>query len=71
MAVRNVTSTDRPSRRSTSTTASSTSSSLVDAHVVASAMERGGGVCLTADVADLERLAAGVPGVSVVAIGPG
>lgn len=47
------------------------SDALVDAHVVASAMERGGGVCITADVADLERLAAGVPVVSLVPIGSG
>ncbi len=44
------------------------SEAMVDAHVVAVAVEQGGGVCLTSDVADLERLAAGAPAVSVVAI---
>jgi hypothetical protein len=34
------------------------SAQIVDAHVVAVAVERGGGVILTGDVADLERLAA-------------
>jgi predicted nucleic acid-binding protein len=34
------------------------SAQIVDAHVVAVAVERGGGVLLTGDVADLERLAA-------------
>jgi hypothetical protein len=45
------------------------SEAMVDAHVVAVAVEQGGGVCLTSDAADLERLAAGAPAVSVVAIG--
>jgi predicted nucleic acid-binding protein len=45
------------------------SEAMVDAHVVAVAVEQGGGVCLTSDVVDLERLAAGSPAVSVVAIG--
>ena len=45
------------------------SEAMVDAHVVAVAVERGGGVCLTSDVADLERLAAGAPAVAVLAIG--
>ena len=43
------------------------SDAIVDAHVVAVAAEAGGGVALTADVADLERLTAGA--VSVVVIG--
>ena len=35
------------------------SESMVDAHVVATAIEQGGGVCLTGDVADLDRIDAG------------
>jgi predicted nucleic acid-binding protein len=38
---------------------------MVDAHVVAVAAEHGGGVCLTGDTDDLERLAAGSPAVIV------
>lgn len=38
--------------------ASMSSAHIVDAHAVALAVEDGGGVVLTADVADLERLAA-------------
>jgi predicted nucleic acid-binding protein len=44
------------------------SEAMVDAHVVAVTIEHGGGVCLTSDAGDLERLAAGAPAVSVVAI---
>jgi predicted nucleic acid-binding protein len=40
------------------TAAKQDSAQIVDAHVVAVAVERGGGVILTGDVADLERLAA-------------
>jgi predicted nucleic acid-binding protein len=42
---------------------------LVDAHVVAAAVEAGGGVVLTGDAADLERLAAPYRNVQVVSIG--
>ena len=45
------------------------SEALVDAHVVAAAIEQGGGVCLTGDVDDIERLAAGAGSVTVVAVG--
>lgn len=41
---------------------------IVDAHVVAVALEAGGGVCLTADPYDLERISAGSPAVVVVDI---
>ena len=41
---------------------------MVDAHVVAAAVEHGGGVCLTGDPDDLERLAVGAPAVQVVPI---
>jgi predicted nucleic acid-binding protein len=42
------------------------SSYLVDAHLVATAAENGGGVILTTDSADLSRLAAAYPMVTVV-----
>ncbi|MGE0785004.1 MAG: PIN domain-containing protein [Sandaracinaceae bacterium] len=42
---------------------------MVEAHVVASAVERGGGVILTTDRDDLARLAAPYRGVVVVSIG--
>jgi hypothetical protein len=45
------------------------SEAMVDAHVGAVAVEQGGGVCLTSDVEDLERLAAGAPAVALLAIG--
>lgn len=38
---------------------------LADAHAVAAAVETGGGVILTSDVADLERLAAPYPNIQV------
>lgn len=38
---------------------------LADAHAVAAAVETGGGVVLTSDVADLERLAAPYPNIQV------
>jgi predicted nucleic acid-binding protein len=41
---------------------------VVDAHVVAVAVERGGGVILTGDEADLERLAAPYRSVRVLSI---
>lgn len=41
---------------------------IVDAHVVAVAVERGGGTLLTGDRGDLERLAAPYRGVIVVSI---
>lgn len=43
-------------------------SDLADAHVVASAVEAGGGVVLTGDVDDLTRLGASYPNVHVVGI---
>ena len=42
------------------------SEDIVDAHVVAAAVEAGGGVCLTGDVADLEALAAPYANVVVI-----
>lgn len=48
--------------------AHATSADLADAHVVAAAVESGGGVLLTGDKADLERLAGSYPGVHVAAI---
>ena len=39
---------------------------IVDAHVVAAAVEAGGGVCLTGDAADLEALAAPYANVTVI-----
>ena len=44
---------------------------LADAHVVAAAVDRGGGVVLTGDVADMERLAASFRSVTVVDVGAG
>jgi predicted nucleic acid-binding protein len=44
------------------------SSFLADAHAVAAAVERGGGVVLTGDPADLERLSAAYPNVTVVGL---
>lgn len=44
------------------------SDDLADAHVIAAAIEDGGGVVLTGDVADLERLAAAYPQVQVTSI---
>ena len=41
---------------------------LVDAHVVAAAVELGGGVALTGDADDLERLAVAYRNVTVVAL---
>jgi predicted nucleic acid-binding protein len=41
---------------------------IVDAHVVAAAVEGGGGVLLTGDRDDLERIAAPYPGVQVVSV---
>ena len=38
---------------------------LADAHAVAAAVETGGGVILTSDVADLERLAAAYPNIHI------
>lgn len=42
------------------------SEAIVDAHVVATAVERGGGVLVTSDPDDLERLAAAYAGMTVV-----
>lgn len=44
------------------------SSDLADAHVVAVAVEAGGGVILTGDKGDLERLAGSYPNLHVTAI---
>lgn len=41
---------------------------MVDAHVIAVAVESGGGVCLTRDVEDLTALSASYPHVTVVDI---
>ena len=41
---------------------------LADAHTVAAAVEAGGGVVLTGDESDIERLAAPYPNVQVAAI---
>ncbi len=38
---------------------------LADAHAVAAAVETGGGVILTSDVADLERLAGAYPNIQI------
>lgn len=45
------------------------SEAIVDAHVVAAALELGGGVCFTSDAADLERIAAPYRNVTVVGVG--
>lgn len=50
------------------TAARAGSSDIADAHVVAAAVERGGGVIVTGDESDLERLAAAYPNVHVTAI---
>ncbi|MEZ4225988.1 MAG: hypothetical protein R3B13_33885 [Polyangiaceae bacterium] len=50
-------------------TARAGSSFLADAHVVAAAVELGGGVVLTADPADLRRLSAPYRNVTIVDIG--
>ena len=44
------------------------SEDLADAHVIATAVEAGGGVVLTGDPDDLERLAGGHPGLTVQAV---
>lgn len=44
------------------------SADLADAHVVAAAVEQGGGVVLTGDPDDLQRLSAGFPGLHIEAI---
>ena len=49
-------------------TARADSADMVDAHVVASAVESGGGVILTGDNDDLERLASSYPNVHISAI---
>jgi predicted nucleic acid-binding protein len=41
------------------------SAEMVDAHVVAAAVEAGGGICLTADPGDLASLAAPYPNVQI------
>jgi len=41
------------------------SNMLADAHAVAAAVEAGGGLVLTADIDDLERLAAGYPNIQI------
>lgn len=41
---------------------------MADAHVIAIAVEMGGGVVLTADPGDMERLAAAYPDIVVDAI---
>jgi predicted nucleic acid-binding protein len=48
--------------------AGASSEHLADAHVVAAAVEKGGGVVLTGDEDDLERLAATYPNVLVQGI---
>lgn len=50
------------------TAARADSSDLADAHAVASAVEAGGGVILTGDQDDLERLAAAYPNIHVAPI---
>lgn len=63
--------TDRPLARlvgAVLATAGAGSEDLVDAHAVAAAVEAGGGVVLTGDPADLERLAAAHPHVTVVGV---
>ena len=42
---------------------------IVDAHMVAAALEAGGGVCLTGDADDIGRLSAPYANVSVIDIG--
>lgn len=44
------------------------SEAIVDAHVVAAALEHGGGVCFTSDASDLERIAAPYRNVTVVGV---
>jgi predicted nucleic acid-binding protein len=44
------------------------SEDLADAHVVAAAVETGGGVVLTVDVSDVQRLAASYSNITVVAV---
>lgn len=64
-------STDRPLARLVGgvlTSAEAGSEDLVDAHVVATVVERGGGVALTGDPQDLERLATSYRNVLVVGI---
>jgi hypothetical protein len=46
--------------------ANSDSSDIVDAHSVAIAAMHGGGIVVTADPADIERLASSLPAVRVV-----
>lgn len=41
---------------------------LADAHVVATALDLGGGLCLTSDLDDLERLGAPYPNVTVIGL---
>ena len=41
---------------------------LADAHVIATAVDRGGGIALTGDTKDLERLAAAFRSVNVVSL---
>jgi len=48
--------------------ASAGSEDMVDAHVVAAAVESGGGTVLTGDPDDIERLAAGYPHVHVTTV---
>jgi predicted nucleic acid-binding protein len=48
------------------TAADKGSAEIVDAHVVAVALESGGGVCLTGDADDLGALAASYPNLQVV-----
>lgn len=60
--------TDRPLARMVGgvlAAARSGSEDLADAHVVAAAVEQGGGVILTGDPDDLQRLSASFPGVHV------
>jgi hypothetical protein len=44
------------------------SEAIVDAHVVAAVVEQGGGVCVTGDARDLERIAAPYRNVTIVAV---
>lgn len=48
--------------------ADTTSADMVDAHCVAVAVEHGGGVVITSDVADLERLAAPYANVHIASV---
>jgi predicted nucleic acid-binding protein len=50
------------------TAAGADSSHMADAHAVAAAVESGGGVILTGDESDLNRLAASYPSIHVVAV---